>query len=494
MTVTQTQPSKALNGMSLSGQVMPEKNISKPPVDPLEHDWDNLYVRASNLLNDRGVDTLYIDGSVDNPSGNNIDIQIYRGFKGEISIVERQGEDNDCIYSSHNSMSDFVFPSPNFNHNIGQDRIDRLNAILDGEVNLDAPSDWNLYRDQGRYGVYKPQETSLNLSFNEDFGLGYTSLSMQHNGLKTEVLIGANGSEGTTFPHFREDGYVVEDLVKDPRFNELVQASFQAGDFEYEHYPQFNTLAKGGDWNDWVDAHLKTLGNDYANLDLPRNVIKHLGEGYQQSYEKIVGNFAQNQMGSILQETMPTLYDYAIAFMGLGAAIHNEAQKVLPAKGDRREVVVIQTQDQIIIQQKPEKGSRKAFDTLYTSHPSKGYDSVDHELTEVQKADLVLAMQGGHDRGLSLDELLDRDLNEPEISVDELQQALPEAGMNAVISEHALDTVEEAYIDHLIAMAEYGVEMPPEEYARWQEELAKASGVGNYGPDALAVINENMST
>lgn len=76
---------------------------------------------------------------------------------------------------------------------------------------------------------------------------------------------------------------------------------------------------------------------------------------------------------------------------------------------------------------------------------------------------------------------------------DELPPTLPGADINEV-ADPPPDTVEEAYIEHVIAMAENDVEMSPTEYAEWQEELAKASGVANYGPDALAVIKENLKT
>ncbi|MGR3280159.1 hypothetical protein ACSYAD_34470, partial [Acaryochloris marina NIES-2412] len=42
-----------------------------------------------------------------------------------------------------------------------------------------------------------------------------------------------------------------------------------------------------------------------------------------------------------------------------------------------------------------------------------------------------------------------------------------------------------------MALAECDMEMSPEEYARWQEELANASDAGIYSPDDIAVSEEN---
>lgn len=387
---------------SVEASISGYNKAKKPQREPLENDWNDLYTRANQLLDSHGSDYVDVNGKTDNPNGSDFDLQIGRNAAGEIEITEGGMPDLSHVYKSHKTALGKSYPSPNFNHDVPDDLVTRLDSILAGEVDLNVTSEWQLYRERSQHGIFKPQDNSVSLNFRDHGQVGHSSLTLKHQGLDAEIVIGLNGSEAVTYPDFNA-GSEIEDLIQSEQFEELVNASFRAEDFEYEHYPEFNDLSQGYGWNARIDTNLNALGVEYENPGLPSQIVNQLHKAHQESYEIIVGDYVPLDMASHMgyEETPPqNLKEHAIEYMGRGAAINNQMEMTFPASGDRKELTIIQDQGDITIRQAAPPEKNKAFDTVFSTKPA---EYVDYELTPEQEADLILALQGEPNKGLSLD-------------------------------------------------------------------------------------------
>lgn len=374
--------------------------------EPLENDYNNLYIRSNELLDKAGRDYVDVKGKTDNPKGSDIDLQIGRNSAGEIEITEGSMPDQTRVYDSHTRALGKSYPSPNFNHNVSEDLVTRLDSILDGEVDLNTPSEWQLYNERSQHGTFKPQDKSVNLSFRDHGQVGHSSLTLKHQGLEAEIVIGLNGSEAVSYPNF-DTGPEIEDLIQSERFEELVNASFRSEGFEYQHYPEFNEMSKDYGWNDHVDEELRDLGNDYASLELPGFIMDQLHEERQKSYEVIVGDYVPVDVASYLDRgatESQDLTDHAKNYMGSRERINNQMEMTLPASGDRKELTIIQDREDITIRQAASPEQNRAFNTIYSSKGDGDlFDRVDYQLSPEQEVDLTLALQGEPNQGLSMD-------------------------------------------------------------------------------------------